>query len=54
MDLKVRKLEQFSVKLIPDMIIMESETVLTQYIISSWSLDYRNTGKINAISLPFS
>ena len=33
--------------LIPDMMMMESETVLTQYIISSWSLVYRNQGKLH-------
>jgi len=41
-DLEVRELEQFSMRLIPDMMLMESDTVLTQYIISSWSLVYRN------------
>ena len=44
MDLEVRQLEQSSMKLIPDLMMMESETVLTQYIISSWSLVYRNDG----------
>ena len=38
MDLEVRSLEQRSVRLTPRLIWMESETVLTQYIITSWSI----------------
>ena len=44
-DLEVRKLEQSSVELIPNLILMESETVLTQYIIASWSLVYKDESK---------
>ena len=35
-------------KLFPHKVIMEGKTVLTQYIITRWSLVYRNTGKISA------
>jgi hypothetical protein len=41
-DLEVRTLERRSVHLVPSRIWMESETVLTQYIITSWSLVYTN------------
>jgi hypothetical protein len=41
-DLEVRRLERRSVQLVPSLIWMESETVLTQYIITSWSLVYTN------------
>ena len=32
-------------KIIPDKIIMEGETVLTQYIVPYWSLNYINQSK---------
>ena len=45
-DLEVRSLERRSVQLVPSLIWMESETVLTQYIITSWSLVLANTSKL--------
>ena len=46
----MRELEQFSMRLIPNILTMESDTVLTQYIISSWSLDYRNDGNYHFLT----
>ena len=33
------------VKITPDLLTMESETVLTQYIIMNWTLAYKNMSK---------
>ena len=41
MDLELRELERASINLIPKIVMMESKTVLTQYIISKWSLEYK-------------
>ena len=41
MDLELRDLERASINLIPKIVMMESKTVLTQYIISKWSLEYK-------------
>ena len=38
----VQKLDFRTVSLVPDTIVMESEKVLTQYFITTWSLVYRN------------
>ena len=38
----VRDLEKKVLMITPDSIMMEGETVLTQYIILSWKLDYVN------------
>ena len=38
----VRDLEKKVLMITPDSIMMEGETVLTQYIILSWKLDYMN------------
>ena len=46
-ELDVRELEQRSMKLIPNVVWMKSETVLTQYIITGWALVYRNQSKVN-------
>ena len=43
----VRDLESSVVKITPDLLIMESETVLTQYIIMNWTLAYKNISNIN-------
>ena len=45
MNLVVRELERSVVKMTPDLLTMESETVLTQYIIKNWTLAYRNISK---------
>ena len=44
-NLVVRELEWSVVKITPDRLTMESETVLTQYIIKNWTLAYRNISK---------
>ena len=44
-NLVVRELERSVVKMTPDLLTMESETVLTQYIIKNWTLAYRNISK---------
>jgi len=38
----VRDLEKKVLMITPDSIMMEGDTVLTQYIILSWKLDYVN------------
>ena len=45
MELVIRSLERTSVTIIPDTIALERETLLTQYIIKSWELDFRNASK---------
>ena len=41
-DMEIRELERETINLVPELVFMESDTVLVQYIISSWSLQYRN------------
>ena len=41
-DMEIRELERLTINLVPELVFMESDTVLVQYIISSWSLQYRN------------
>ena len=40
--MEIRELERKTISLVPELVFMESDTVLVQYIISSWSLQYRN------------
>ena len=40
-DMEIRELERLIINLVPELVFMESDTVLVQYIISSWSLQYR-------------
>ena len=40
MELVVRKLETKIMEIVPNALRMESQTVLTQYIIKNWTLDY--------------
>ncbi len=42
----LQRFDQETVELVPDQIIMESETELTQYFIKEWSLDYKDGGKL--------
>ena len=48
--MEIRDLERSTVNLIPELVFMESDTVLVQYIISKWSLDYRNSSIFKNIS----
>ena len=41
-DMEIRALERSTINPVPELVFMESDTVLVQYIISSWSLQYRN------------
>ncbi len=41
----LRAFDQETVELIPDQIIMESETELTQYFIKEWSLEYKDASE---------
>jgi len=41
----VRDLEKRVLMITPDRIVMEGKTVLTQYIILSWTLGYSNQSK---------
>ena len=45
-----RGLEKSDIYLYPDQVFMEGETVLTQYIIPYWDLDYTNTSNTSYIS----
>jgi len=47
-NLIVRKLETAVMMVTPNMLFMESETVLTQYIIKNWTLAYNNMTDPNA------
>ena len=46
-NLIVRKLETSVMKITPHIITMESETVLTQYIITNWTLAYNNASNVD-------
>ena len=39
--MEIRDLEKTTINLVPELVFMESDTVLVQYIISRWSLQYR-------------
>ena len=36
-------MEKATIKLLPNNVVMESETELTQYVIAKWSLQYRSS-----------
>ena len=40
-DMEIRELERSTVNLVPEMVFMESDTILVQYIVSDWSLQLR-------------
>ena len=44
-DMEIRELERLTINLVPELVFMESDTVLVQYIISSWSLQHRNASE---------
>ena len=44
----VRKLETSVMAITPHLLEMESETVLTQYLITNWTLEYKNTSNVDA------
>ena len=46
-NLIVRKLETSVMEITPHIITMESETVLTQYIITNWTLAYNNASIVD-------
>ena len=45
-NLIVRELETSVMEITPHLITMESETVLTQYFITNWTLDYKNSSQV--------
>ena len=47
-NLIVRKLETSVMEITPHMITMESRTVLTQYLITNWTLAYNNASNVDA------
>ena len=47
-NLIVRKLETSVMEITPNIITMESETVLTQYIITNWTLAYNNASNVDS------
>ena len=44
--MEIRELERLTISLVPELVFMESDTVLVQYIISSWSLEHRHATRI--------
>ena len=40
--MEIRELERSTVNLVPEMVFMESDTILVQYIVSDWSLQLRS------------
>ena len=44
----VRKLETLVMEITPNIITMESETVLTQYLITNWTLTYNNASNVDS------
>ena len=46
MNLIVRKLERLVMEIAPKIIRMESETILTQYLITNWTLTYNNASTV--------
>ena len=40
--MEIRELERSTVNLVPEMVFMESDTILVQYILSDWSLQLRS------------
>ena len=46
MNLIVRKLERSVMEIAPKIIRMESETILTQYLITNWTLTYNNASTV--------
>ena len=49
--MEIRELERLTINLVPELVFMESDTVLVQYIISSWSLQYRNDSECREMYL---
>ena len=47
-NLIVRKLETSVMEITPHLITMESETVLTQYLITNWTLAYNNASNVDS------
>ena len=41
-NMEIRELERSTVNLVPEMVFMESDTILVQYILSDWSLQLRS------------
>ena len=41
-DMALRDLDKSSLNMVPDEIMMESDTILVQYIIKSWKLQNKN------------
>ena len=48
MNLIVRNLETSVMEIRPHLIAMESETVLTQYLITNWTLAYNNASNVDS------
>ena len=48
MNLIVRNLETSVMEIRPHLITMESETVLTQYLITNWTLAYNNASNVDS------
>ena len=44
MDLQVEEFDKRNVELVPDKMVMMTDTELTQYFIQAWSLDFNDPG----------
>ena len=44
MDLQVEEFDKRNVELVPDKMVMMTDTELTQYFIQTWSLDFNDPG----------
>ena len=50
-DLQLQQFEQDNVELVPDKMVLLTDTELTQYFIQTWNLDYNDPGKMNVLSV---
>ena len=44
-EIVVKNLDKFGVRITPNTVKMLGETILTQYIVNAWTLTYKNESK---------
>ena len=54
MDLQVEEFDKRNVELLPDKMVMMTDTELTQYFIQAWSLDFNDPGTSKILILTLS
>ena len=47
--MELRKLDRSAIKILPESIFMEGDTVLVQYIVTKWSLNSKNSSKSDGL-----